>query len=144
MGNRNRPFYRLVVQDSHWRRDGKTIADIGWYDPVKNPAQHFFREKEIYSWLEKGVQLTETARSLLKNKGILSKFKTGAYKEEIEQPLQEPQPEPAVAEPKPEPEAVAVAAETPAEETPIEEAPVEKETRVSAETESESTEEETS
>ncbi|RJP35511.1 MAG: 30S ribosomal protein S16 [Candidatus Omnitrophota bacterium] len=80
MGNRNRPFYRLVVQDSRWRRDGKTIEDIGWYDPVKQPVEKSFKEQRIYSWLEKGVQLTETVRSLLKNEGILEKFRTGSYK----------------------------------------------------------------
>ncbi len=81
MGKKNLPFYRLVVVDSRWRRDGKSIADLGWYDPVKNPAQMMLKESEIYSWLEKGAQLTETSRSLLKQRGILDAFKTGAYKE---------------------------------------------------------------
>ncbi len=80
MGKRNLPFYRLVVVDSRWRRDGKTVADIGWYDPVKEPAQVSLREKDIYQWLENGAQLSETARSLLKNYGILGRFKDGSYK----------------------------------------------------------------
>ncbi len=100
MGNKNRPFYRLVVQDSRWRRDGKTIEDIGWYDPVKNPCQKSFREKEIYKWLERGVQLTETARSLLKNEGILEKYRTGAYKNlETEEAEEAPVTAPAMEEP---------------------------------------------
>ena len=81
MGKRNLPFYRLVVMDSRWRRDGKAIANIGWYDPVKKPAQMSFQEAEIYKWLEKGAQLSETARSLLKKQGILDRFKSGEYKE---------------------------------------------------------------
>ncbi|NPU98278.1 MAG: 30S ribosomal protein S16 [Candidatus Omnitrophica bacterium] len=81
MGKRNLPFYRLVVMDSRWRRDGKAIANIGWYDPVKKPAQMSFQEAEIYKWLEKGAQLSETARSLLKKQGILDRFRSGEYKE---------------------------------------------------------------
>jgi small subunit ribosomal protein S16 len=84
MGNRNRPFYRLVVQDSSWKRDGKTVADVGWYDAVKQPAQLSFKEKEIYKWLSEGVQMTETARALLKRHGILGKFKSGEYKQVLE------------------------------------------------------------
>lgn len=84
MGNRNRPFYRLVVQDSAWRRDGKTVADVGWYDPVKQPAQMSFKEKEIYHWMERGAQPSETARSLLKRQGYIEKFRTGEYKAVME------------------------------------------------------------
>lgn len=83
MGKRNVPFFRLVVMDSRWRRDGKTIANIGWYDPVKEPAQMSLKEAEIYKWLEQGAQLSETARSLLKKQGILDRFKSGAYKESL-------------------------------------------------------------
>ncbi|MBI1388646.1 MAG: 30S ribosomal protein S16 [bacterium] len=81
MGKKNLPFYRLVVVDSRWRRDGKTIADVGWYDPVKQPAEMAFKEKEIYHWLSNGVKPTETALSLLKKQGIWAKFKSGQYKE---------------------------------------------------------------
>lgn len=81
LGKKNTPFYRLVVVDSRWKRDGKTIADIGWYDPVKNPAKMNLNETEIYRWLENGAQLSETARSLLKKQGIIERFRSGAYKE---------------------------------------------------------------
>lgn len=130
MGNRNRPFYRLVVQDSTWKRDGKTIADVGWYDAIKQPAELSFKEKEIYKWLSEGVQLTETARSLLKRYGILEKFKSGEYKQILEQadapenlvvkmdgklPKEKSTPAQASA-PVPEPKAAAVEAEAPGEE----------------------------
>jgi len=81
LGKKNLPFYRLVVVDSHWRRDGKTISDVGWYDPVKQPAQMSLKEEEIIQWLQKGVQLSETVRSMLKKHGILEKFQSGAYKD---------------------------------------------------------------
>lgn len=80
MGKKNLPFYRLVVVDQRWRRDGKTVADVGWYDPVKQPVEMAFKEKEIYRWLENGVKPSETALSLLKQQGIWAKFKSGEYK----------------------------------------------------------------
>lgn len=143
MGNRNRPFYRLVVQDSSWRRDGKTVAEVGWYDAVKQPAQLSFKEKEIYKWLSEGVQMSDTARALLKRHGILGKFKSGEYKQLLEQgdlpenlvvtltndePKAKPAPAPAPAPVEEAPaaeEAPAESDETPKEEAPAEEAPAE-------------------
>ncbi|MGI6455766.1 MAG: 30S ribosomal protein S16 [bacterium] len=84
MGKKNTPFYRLVVVDSHWRRDGKTIADVGWYDPVKQPAQTSFKEAEIYYWLHNGAQISDTARSLLKNAGIWERYRSGEYKKMLQ------------------------------------------------------------
>ena len=75
MGNRHRPFYRLVVADSRARRDGETLEDLGWYDPIKDPAQMSFKEESILKWMGRGAQLSETARSLLKRAGILAKFR---------------------------------------------------------------------
>ena len=74
MGNRNRPFYRLVVSDSRNRRDGAALEDLGWYDPLKNPAQSSMNEESILKWLERGAQVSDTARSLIKRAGILTKF----------------------------------------------------------------------
>lgn len=85
MGKRNLPFYRVVVVDSRWRRDGKTIADIGWYDPVKQPAQISFKENEIYHWLENGAQMSETIRALFKREGIIDRFRSGEYKSILKQ-----------------------------------------------------------
>ena len=75
MGNRNRPFYRLVVADSRTRRDGASLDDLGWYDPVKNPAEMSLKEDLILKWLGRGAQLSDTARSLIKKAGILAKFR---------------------------------------------------------------------
>jgi small subunit ribosomal protein S16 len=73
IGNRNRPFYRLVVSDSRAPRDGGTLEDLGWYDPIKEPAQMSFNKESILEWVGRGAQLSETARSLLKRAGILAK-----------------------------------------------------------------------
>lgn len=82
-GNRNRPFFRLVVADSRGPRDGGVIEDLGWYDPTKKPEgddspgyASSFKEENILSWMHKGAQLSETARSLLKRIGLLDRFKT--------------------------------------------------------------------
>lgn len=146
MGKKNLPFYRLVVVDQRWRRDGKTIADVGWYDPVKQPVQMAFKEKEIYKWLSDGVKPSETALSLLKKQGIWARFKSGEYKnlsddqmvtntqlivsdEETKKPwynapqVKDTEPEaPAKAETKAE-EPAEAPAEAPAEEPKAEEAP---------------------
>ena len=75
MGNRNRPFYRLVVSDSRKRRDGASLDDLGWYDPVANPAKMSLKEDSILKWMGEGAQLSDTARSLIKRAGILAKFR---------------------------------------------------------------------
>jgi len=90
MGKKAVPFYRLVVVDSCWKRDGKTISDVGWYDPCKQPAQKSFKEKEIYKWLENGAQMSETVKSLLKKEGFLAKFRSGDYKNAPESEETEP------------------------------------------------------
>ncbi|MFH1740737.1 MAG: 30S ribosomal protein S16 [bacterium] len=75
MGNRNRPFYRLVVSDSRNRRDGASLDDLGWYDPIKEPAQMSLKEDSILKWMKEGAQISDTARSLIKRAGILAKFR---------------------------------------------------------------------
>lgn len=85
MGKKNTPFYRMVIQDSRWRRDGKTIEDLGWYDPVKQPAQISIKEERIYYWMDNGAQVSETVRSILKKQGLWEKFRNGEYKEILKQ-----------------------------------------------------------
>jgi len=138
MGKRNLPFYRLVVVDSRWRRDGKTIADIGWYDPVKQPGQCSIKVKEVYKWLENGAQISETARSLLKQQGIWDKFRSGEYKNETEQDVmvetiqEKPKEEPKETS-QAEPVAAAAATGTPSEPQPAESAAAESTTETPTE-----------
>jgi small subunit ribosomal protein S16 len=98
MGNRHRPFYRLVVADSRTRRDGGTLEDLGWYDPIKEPAKMSLKEESILKWMGQGAQLSETARSLLKRAGILAKFRG----QEAEATVVSPEPEATVVSPEPE------------------------------------------
>lgn len=75
MGNTNRPFYRVVAIDERKRRDGRAIEELGWYDPVKKPAQMHLEEEPLLSWLDRGAQPSETVRELLRDHGVLLKWK---------------------------------------------------------------------
>jgi len=71
MGAKKRPFYRIVVADSEYPRDGKFIEIIGNYDPKMDPAVVNIKEDRASEWLSKGALPTETVSSLFKKKGIL-------------------------------------------------------------------------
>ena len=73
MGAKKKPFYRIVVADSRSPRDGRFIEELGYYDPLKNPAEVKIDPVKASDWLKKGAQLTDTARALFKKAGILAK-----------------------------------------------------------------------
>ncbi|GAB6935803.1 MAG: 30S ribosomal protein S16 [Calditerricola sp.] len=73
MGARKKPFYRIVVADSRAPRDGRFIEEIGYYNPVAQPAEIKINEEKAIKWLLTGAQPTDTARSLLSKAGILKK-----------------------------------------------------------------------
>ena len=60
MGQKKAPFYRIVVADSRSPRDGKFIAEIGTYDPTREPSVIKFDEEAAKKWLATGAQPTET------------------------------------------------------------------------------------
>ena len=70
MGQKTAPFYRIVVADSRSPRDGKFIAEIGTYDPTREPSVIKFDEEAAKKWLATGAQPTETVGKLLKIAGI--------------------------------------------------------------------------
>ena len=74
MGAKKRPFYRVVVADSRSPRDGKFLEEIGYYDPTKNPALVKIDEEKAIRWIQNGAQPTDTARSLLRQTGVLTKI----------------------------------------------------------------------
>jgi small subunit ribosomal protein S16 len=67
-GAKKAPFYRVVVADSRSPRDGRFIAEIGYYDPTKNPAVVNIDTEKAAEWISKGAQPTETVQKLLKPK----------------------------------------------------------------------------
>ncbi len=73
MGRKKEPFYRIVVADSRNPRDGKTIAEIGYYNPTKNPAEIKLDVEEAKKWISNGAQPTDTVRSILKKQGAIEK-----------------------------------------------------------------------
>ena len=70
MGAKKNPFYRIVVADSRYPRDGRFIEEIGIYDPNTEPSTLKFDEEAAKKWLATGAQPTETVGKLLKIAGI--------------------------------------------------------------------------
>lgn len=70
MGAKKAPFYRVVVADARSPRDGKFIEEIGYYDPMKNPAVVKLDEEKVKTWLANGAQPTETVKALIAKAGI--------------------------------------------------------------------------
>ena len=66
MGAKKAPFYRVVVADSHFARDGRFIEEIGTYDPLANPAIVKIDMERAKYWIACGAQPTDTVRGLLK------------------------------------------------------------------------------
>lgn len=70
MGQKKAPFYRVVVADQRSPRDGRFIAEIGYYDPTKEPSVIKFDEEAAKQWLANGAQPTEVVGKLFKIAGI--------------------------------------------------------------------------
>lgn len=71
MGAKKAPFYRVVVADSRYPRNGRFIEEIGTYDPTKNPTQVKIDAEKVQKWIANGAQPTDTVRALLKSNNIL-------------------------------------------------------------------------
>jgi small subunit ribosomal protein S16 len=70
-GNRHRAFYRLAVCDSRSPRDGRFIENLGYYDPMTEPATIKVDAEATRKWLDRGAIMSDTARSLLKRAGVI-------------------------------------------------------------------------
>ena len=71
MGAKKAPFYRIVVADSRYPRDGRFIEEVGYYDPTKEPSVSKIEEEKDKTWLANGAQPTDTVKALLKIQGIV-------------------------------------------------------------------------
>ena len=69
MGAKKKPFYRVVVADSRYPRDGRFIEEIGYYDPCHEPAIINIDEEKAKSWVASGATLSDTVKSLMKKAG---------------------------------------------------------------------------
>lgn len=66
MGAKKAPFYRVVVADSRYPRDGRFIEEIGYYDPTKEPSVVSIDKEKADKWLANGAQPTDTVKKLLR------------------------------------------------------------------------------
>lgn len=71
MGAKKAPFYRVVVADSRYPRDGRFIEEIGTYNPMTDPADIKIDADKAKKWISNGAQPTDTVKSILKKEGIL-------------------------------------------------------------------------
>ncbi len=71
MGAKKAPFYRVVVADSRYPRDGRFIEEIGIYDPTKEPTVVKIDADKAKAWIANGAQPTDTVKEILKKNGIL-------------------------------------------------------------------------
>ncbi len=71
MGAKKAPFYRVVVADSRFPRDGRFIEEIGYYDSTKDPAVVKIDADKAKQWIANGAQPTDTVKALLKKNGVL-------------------------------------------------------------------------
>lgn len=71
MGAKKAPFYRIVVADSRYPRNGRFIEELGTYNPLKTPVEFKVDAERATKWISDGAQPTETVRVLLKKAGVL-------------------------------------------------------------------------
>ena len=70
IGAKKATFYRIVVADSRYPRDGRCIEELGYYDPTKEPTVFKVDAEKAKSWIEKGAQPTDTVKELFKKNNI--------------------------------------------------------------------------
>ena len=71
MGSKKKPFYRVVVADSRYPRDGRFIEEIGYYNPLKDDNQVNLNIERAKYWLKTGAKPTDTVFSILKKEAVV-------------------------------------------------------------------------
>ncbi len=71
IGAKKAPFYRIVVADSRYPRDGRFIEEIGTYAPLEKPSKLVIDAERAKQWIKNGAQPTDTVKSLLKKNGVI-------------------------------------------------------------------------
>ena len=72
MGQKKRPFYRVVVADSRSPRDGKFIEEIGTYNPISNPKEFRVDNEKAKQWIKNGEKPTSIVEKLFKDNNVLA------------------------------------------------------------------------
>lgn len=71
MGAKKTPFYRIVVADSRYPRDGRFIEEIGYYNPLLDPPEIKVDSDKAKQWIANGAQPTDTVKAILKKNGVI-------------------------------------------------------------------------
>lgn len=71
LGAKKNPYYRIVVADSRFPRDGRFIEELGTYNPLTQPSEVKVDADRVKDWIAKGAQPTDTVKALLKKNGII-------------------------------------------------------------------------
>lgn len=71
MGAKKNPFYRIVVADSRFPRDGRFIEEIGYYNPMEEPSVVKVDPEKAKQWIANGAQPTDTVKALFKKHGVI-------------------------------------------------------------------------
>ncbi len=71
LGAKKNPYYRIVVADSRFPRDGRFIEELGTYNPLSEPSEVKVDADRVKDWIAKGAQPTDTVKALLKKNGII-------------------------------------------------------------------------
>ncbi len=71
MGAKRAPFYRVVVADSRYPRDGRFIEEIGYFNPMTEPAEIKLDAEKAKKWIANGAQPTDTVKAILKKENII-------------------------------------------------------------------------
>jgi len=71
MGAKKAPFYRIVVADSRYPRDGRFIEEIGYVNPLADPPEVKLDSDKARQWVQNGAQPTDTVKDILKKQGVL-------------------------------------------------------------------------
>jgi small subunit ribosomal protein S16 len=72
MGQKKRPFYRIVAADSESPRDGRFLEKLGTYNPLQNPVQVSLDTERVKYWIGQGAKPTDTVKSILKREGVFN------------------------------------------------------------------------
>lgn len=83
LGDKHSPFYRVVVADSRYPRDGRFIEQLGTYNPLVKENQISLNNDKAMEWIKKGAQPTETAKALLVKSGVVFEKKTAKKTDEV-------------------------------------------------------------
>ncbi len=71
MGAKKAPFYRIVVADSRYPRDGRFIEELGYYNPLQTPPVVKIDAEKAAKWIANGAQPTDTVKAILKKNDII-------------------------------------------------------------------------